>query len=214
VEDAMKITWFGQACFELVTASGAVIICDPYDPSTGYAPHPRRADIVTVSHEHFDHNHTVWLEGMPVVVRGVGDRTVKGIRITGLPSYHDNEGGARRGRNTVFVIEADGMRVCHLGDLGHTPGRELFEKIGKPDALFIPVGGYYTIDSAEAADIARRIGARLTIPMHYNTGSKDTPMATVDAFARAMGAERAGGSSTSILAGYAGPRAVVLEYLR
>lgn len=211
----MKITWFGQACFELVTANGTVIICDPYDPSTGYAPHPRRADIVTVSHEHYDHNYTGWLVGMPVVVRGVGERTVKGLCITGLPSYHDNEGGARRGRNTVFVIEADGMRFCHLGDLGHTPGKELYDKIGKPDALFIPVGGYYTIGPAEAADIAKRIGARLTIPMHYNsTGAKDTPLATVDAFSREMGAENAGGSSTSIVTGYSGPRALVLEYLR
>jgi L-ascorbate metabolism protein UlaG (beta-lactamase superfamily) len=215
VEYAVKITWLGQACFELATANGTVIICDPYDPSTGFATNPRRADIVTVSHEHFDHNYTGWIVGMPVVVRGVGERTVKGLRITGLPSYHDKEGGARRGRNTVFLIEADGMRICHLGDLGHTPSPELYAKIGKPDVLLIPVGGFYTIGPAEAVDIAKRIGARLTIPMHFNcTGAKDTPLATVDSFASAMGAENAGRSYTSIIPGYSGPRVLVLEHLR
>jgi L-ascorbate metabolism protein UlaG (beta-lactamase superfamily) len=209
----MKITWFGQACFEFA-AAGAAIVCDPYDPSTGYAAHPRRADIVTISHEHFDHNYLGWIKGAPAVVRGTGSRTVKGVRITGLPSFHDDSGGARRGPNTVFVIEADGLRICHMGDIGHTPGRELLEKIGKPDVLLIPAGGFYTVDGAQAAAIAAEIGAGLTIPMHYNTGGRDAPIGTVDAFALAMGAERAGSSAIDVEPGYAGPRAVILDYLR
>lgn len=210
----MKITWFGQACFELAAAGSATIICDPYHPSTGYAPHPRRADIVTISHEHSDHNCLGWIEGTPVVVRGEGARTVKGVQITGLPSFHDGEGGTRRGPNTVFVIEADGLRVCHLGDLGHAPGTSLLVKIGKPDVLFIPAGGFFTIDGEQAAEIARSIGARLTIPMHYRTGARDTPMSGVEPFAKAMGAARAGSSWVEVSAGYGGPRSVILDYLR
>lgn len=210
----MKITWFGQACFELVPAGGGVIITDPYHPAVGYAPHTRKADIVTISHEHLDHNFLGWIEGTPVVVRGEGVRTVKGVRISGFASFHDDEGGARRGPNTVFVLEADGLRVCHLGDLGHEPDIDLLEQIRRPDVLFIPAGGYYTVDGDRAAAIAKRIGAKLTIPMHYKTGSKETPISTVDAFAKASGAERAGSSSIEVGKDYNGPRTVILDYLR
>jgi L-ascorbate metabolism protein UlaG (beta-lactamase superfamily) len=210
----MKITWFGQACFELVSESGIVIICDPYHPAMGYAVHPRRADIITISHEHGDHNYTGWVEGPPEVVRGVGSLVVKGVRINGLPSFHDNEGGSLRGPNTVFVIEADGTKLCHLGDLGHAPGEELLAQIGKTDILLIPVGGYYTIDSIEAASIASNIGARLTIPMHYSTGVKDTPLEPVDSFAEAMSAQKIRGSSIEFNTGYTGPHTIVLDYLR
>jgi L-ascorbate metabolism protein UlaG (beta-lactamase superfamily) len=209
----MKITWFGQACFELA-AGGTIIICDPYNPSIGYAAHPRRADVVTVSHEHMDHNHLGWIEGTPVVVRGEGMRTIKGIRITGLESFHDNEGGARRGLNTIFIIDADGVRLCHLGDIGHMPDRELLEQIGKIDVLLIPVGGYYTIDGTQAAKLAAGIGAKLTIPMHYRTGTRESAIETVDAFAHAMNAQRAGSSSIELTSGNSGSRTVILDYLR
>lgn len=209
----MKITWFGQACFELAVG-GAIIICDPYHPSIGYAAHSRRADIVTISHEHSDHNYLGWIVGTPVVVRGEGMRTVKGIRITGLPSFHDGDGGARRGLNTVFVIEADGLRLCHLGDIGHMPSRELLEQIGKADVLIIPVGGYYTIDGEQAARLAANIGARLTIPMHYRTGTRESAIETVEPFANATGAERTGSSFIELNAGNGGSRTVILDYLR
>lgn len=210
----MKLTWFGQACFEIVTAGGTVIICDPYHPDVGYPAHPRPVDVVTVSHEHFDHCFTGWIEGSPEVVKGVGSREAKGIAITGLPSFHDPDQGAKRGPNTVFVIEADGLRLCHLGDLGEEPGEALLRGIGKPDVLFIPVGGYYTIDGTQAAAIAKKIGAALTIPMHFATGVRETPIATVDGFAALMGAVRQGSCSIEIGKQYSGPATVVLDYLR
>jgi L-ascorbate metabolism protein UlaG (beta-lactamase superfamily) len=210
----MKITWFGQACFELLSTDGLCILCDPYDPSTGYAEHPRRADIVTISHEHHDHNDASWVQGSPEIIRGTGTHTIKSARIMGLPSFHDMQGGAHRGLNTVFVIETDGLRLCHMGDLGHAPSKELMQGIGRPDVLFIPVGGYYTIGAGEAAEIAKAIGARLTIPMHFNTGVRDTPVGSVDEFARVMGASLAEGCSIDISVGYAGPATVVLDYLR
>lgn len=210
----MKITWFGRACFELVTEQGVVILCDPYHPMTGYAAHPRRADIVTISHEHGDHNYTGWIEGTPEILRGAGARSLYGLTVTGLPGFHDDCGGALRGENTVFVIEADGLRLCHLGDLGHEPGRELYDAIGKPDVLFIPAGGFYTVEPDAAAAIAKRIGAGLTIPMHFKNFEKDGPVATVDAFAQATGAERSGDCTVLYNANYSGPRFVVLDYMR
>lgn len=210
----MKITWFGQACFELVTSGGAVIICDPYHPNVGYPAHPRPADVVTVSHEHLDHNYTNWIEGSPAIIRGVGMSEVKGVRLTGLPSCHDDEQGAKRGPNTIFILEADGLRVCHLGDLGDTPSEEVFAAIGKPDILMIPVGGFYTIDAAQAAEIAKRVGAKLTIPMHFATGVKEVPIATADGFAALTGAVRQGDCTVEADRNYSGPAVVVLDYLR
>jgi L-ascorbate metabolism protein UlaG (beta-lactamase superfamily) len=210
----MKITWFGRACFELVTANGAVIICDPYHPLTGYEAHPRKADIVTISHEHGDHNFTGWIKGAPEILRGALDRTVKGVRVVGLAAYHDNSGGAQRGPNTIFVFEADGLRVCHLGDLGHEPDDALYAQIGRPDVLFVPAGGFFTLEPARAAAVAARVGAKLTIPMHYKTGTKDEPIETVDAFAGRMKAERRDECEITVDVDYTGPRCVVLDYLR
>ena len=210
----MKITWFGQACFELAAADGAVIICDPYHPNVGYEAHPRPADVVTISHEHFDHNHTGWIEGSPAIVRGVGRSEARGFVFTGLASFHDDENGAKRGPNTVFVIQADGLTLCHLGDLGEEPGEELLRDIGKPDVLMIPVGGFYTIAAGQAAAVAARIGAKLTIPMHFATGVRDVPIAPVDGFAALTGAVRHGGPSIEVDGDYSGPAFVVLDYLR
>lgn len=210
----MKITWFGQACFELVTADGTVIIMDPYHPMVGYAAHPRPAGIVTISHEHGDHNFTGWLEGTPEIIRGTGSNAVKGIHVTGLPSFHDENSGAQRGLNTIFVIEADGLRLCHLGDLGHEPDSAVLTQIDSPDVLFIPVGGFYTIDAGQAASIAKQIGARLTIPMHFATGVKETPIAPVEAFETAAGAVRQGDCTINVDNEYSGPGTVILEYMR
>jgi L-ascorbate metabolism protein UlaG (beta-lactamase superfamily) len=210
----MRITWFGQACFELLSNHGISAICDPYDPATGYAAHPRSVDIVTISHEHHDHNDISWIQGTPQVIRGAGDYIVKDVHITGISSFHDKQGGACRGNNTIFLIGMDGLRICHLGDLGHKLDAVHLQQIGNPDVLLIPVGGYYTINAAEAAEIAQAIGARLTIPMHFKTGVKDTPVDTVDAFAKTMNAAAAGSSSIDIGKGSAGAKTIILDYLR
>lgn len=210
----MKITWFGQACFEIITEKGTVILCDPYHPMTGYAAHPRNADIVTISHEHGDHNHTGWILGTPEVIRGEGSREACGIKITGLPSCHDAKGGAERGSNTIFILEADGLRLCHLGDLGHEPDAELLDQIGTPDVVFIPAGGFYTFEPDIAAALALKIGARLTIPMHYKTGVKETPLGTVEEFARATSAQYLKVSSIDFGRDYNGPRVAIFDYLR
>lgn len=207
----MKITWLGHACF-LLEAGGAAVICDPFDPKVGYLVRERKADVVTVSHEHYDHNCTSWVAGSPVVVRGPGEHRIGAVGVTGLMSFHDGQRGGRRGANTVFLIEAGGVRVCHLGDLGHMPDRALLDAIGQPHVLLVPVGGTYTIGAAEAAELTGKIGARLTIPMHFRTDAVDMPIETEAPYARATGALYAGSCSVELDAQYGGPAVVILGY--
>lgn len=162
----MKITYLGHSCFKITTANGTVVITDPYK-GVGYElPCGLTADVVTVSHEHFDHNNTNSID-TACVIDGVQAREINGVRITGVKTFHDEKNGALRGENIVYKIVADGICVCHLGDLGEKCSKVLVEKIGKVDVLLIPVGGTYTIDAIEAKKYADAINARVVIPMHY-----------------------------------------------
>lgn len=211
----MKITWYGQACFQLQSDDGTVVLCDPYHPDVGYAPHPQSLDVVTISHEHGDHNWLGWLEGEYAIFRGPGEHAAAGVAATGYASWHDGNSGAQRGANTVFVIKMDGIKVCHLGDLGHEPDEELYAKLAGVDVLLIPVGGYYTIDAKQAAAIEGKLQPRLTIPMHFDTGVRaGVPIAVVDEFAALTGAVRAGSSSLEFSNEYSGPGTVILDFER
>ncbi|MEL7609173.1 MAG: MBL fold metallo-hydrolase [Bacillota bacterium] len=165
----MKIKWYGHSCFLLTSEKGIKVLTDPYDPATGYALGSVEADVVTCSHFHHDHHYTQAVLGDPVVIDKAGRHEAKGLTITGIPTWHDAEQGTRRGANTVFVIEIDGMRVVHLGDLGHMPGEAELASIGRADILFAPVGGVYTIDAQQALSLASIVKPRVMIPMHYAT---------------------------------------------
>ena len=145
---------------------------DPFKPES-YLNYPRvltDAAIVTVSHEHFDHNYLDDIAGKPEVLRGSVDKNIKGIHIKGLSAFHDDVEGKERGLNTVFCVNMDGINVCHLGDLGHVPAAAEISLIGKVDLLLIPVGGVFTIGIDEADKITGAIRPRIAIPMHYKTG--------------------------------------------
>ncbi len=144
----MRIEWLGHACFFIETKNKVKIIIDPYDPSLGYAPITEEADIVLVSHDHFDHNYVEGVKGNPFVVLTPELRTVKGVTISAVELFHDKSGGRDRGKTLAFIIDSDGLRLVHLGDLGHVPTRVQLDKFGKVDVLFVPVGGFYTIDGA------------------------------------------------------------------
>ena len=118
----MKVKWLGVACFLITSNRGLKIITDPYksDLNIKHAPVKEYTDIVTVSHEHGDHNHTSELRGNPEIIRGADKHSVKGIEFLGIGSYHDKVSGAQRGPNTIFCFTVDGIRLCHCGDLGHT----------------------------------------------------------------------------------------------
>jgi L-ascorbate metabolism protein UlaG (beta-lactamase superfamily) len=182
----MKVKWVGHACFLLTSEAGLRILTDPYTPGAfglGYHPPAETADIVTVSHEHPDHNNTAAVKGKPEVVRGAGVHKVKGVEIKGVSTSHDEASGSQRGPNTVFCFTLDGVRVCHLGDLGHDLAAGLLAEIGPVDVLLIPVGGNFTIDANVASRVADRIAPKVVIPMHFNNERcRDFPVAAVDDF--------------------------------
>jgi L-ascorbate metabolism protein UlaG (beta-lactamase superfamily) len=180
----MKIEWYGQAAFKITTDSGVKIITDPYTAGgmgLNYGEIADSADIVTVSHDHGDHSNVKAVGGNPEVVKDAA--TVKGVKITSVATAHDDAGGSQRGNNTVYCFEADEMKVCHLGDLGHMLNDEQLAGIGKVDVLLIPVGGNFTIDATVAADVADKISPKVIIPMHYsNERCPNFPVAGVDDF--------------------------------
>lgn len=180
----MDIRWLGHACFLLQSKDGIRVLTDPFDETVGYPPPIREVDVVTVSHQHFDHNAVGLLPGNPSVVEGPGEHYHKGISFEGISTYHDGLKGALRGSNTVFVFEMDGVRVCHMGDLGHLLTAKQMESLGRIDLLLIPVGGTFTIDADQARETVERLKPRVTVPMHYKTRYLDFPITGVDVFTR------------------------------
>lgn len=178
----MKFYWLGHACFLIVLASGKKIVTDPFDRKLGYPEPALSADIVTVSHQHFDHNAVEMISGKPVVISEAGRHEAGGLLITGISSYHDPVRGSQRGKNIIFVIETEGLRICHLGDLGHVLEKSQLEKVGTVDVLMIPVGGFYTIGAAEAVKVVNQLNPKYVVPMHYKTGYIDFPISTADEF--------------------------------
>lgn len=183
----MKVKWLGHSAFVLTAADGTSIITDPYVPESfsgaiKYGPIRETADGVTVSHHHQDHDGVCHLPGKPRVFEGKGTFKAGSISISGIDTFHDTSQGAQRGPNTVFVYEADGVRVCHCGDLGHVLAPPQAAAIGKVDVLLVPVGGTFTVDAAAAQRVAEQLAARVTIPMHYKTDRLGFDIAGVDGF--------------------------------
>jgi L-ascorbate metabolism protein UlaG (beta-lactamase superfamily) len=163
----MDITYLGHSSFKIKTKT-ATVITDPFDPQmTGLKFAPTEGEIITVSHAHRDHNSTDKISGVKKVVDGPGEYEISGVSIIGYPSFHDKEQGAKRGKNTIFVIEAEGLRLVHLGDLGHAITEDMINEIGDVDVLMIPVGGEFTIGPKEASEIVSKIEPFFVIPMHY-----------------------------------------------
>ena len=182
----MKITWIGHSSFLIEDSNGRKLLTDPFDPTIGYSIYEGAADIITISHHHFDHDYVKGVKGNPEICDKLGDFNLCGIPINGLHSFHDKVKGAKRGENTIYIWEMDNFRLCHLGDLGHTLLPEDIDKIGKIDVLFIPVGGNFTIDGSEASTVAKAIKSHIVIPMHYKTPLLSFPLNGVEAFLTEM----------------------------
>lgn len=217
----MKLKWYGHASFGITTGDGVHICTDPYivgcyDGAIGYGAIGDAHDVVLQSHDHADHAGAGDLAGNPVVIRGPGEHKVKGITFVGTPTYHDESHGSERGENTVFAFETDGMKVVFLGDLGHVLTEEQIAAVGPADVLFIPVGGFYTIDAAAAAKVAEQLQAKVVIPMHYKTDACGFPIATADDFtAGKPNVECPGAAEVEITKEDLGaPRIIVLDYVK
>lgn len=185
----MKIVYYGHSCFLLETNAGTRIVTDPYT-RIGYELPPLRADFVTCSHFHYDHNFVQGVQGVREVIASPGSCERGGVLITGIPTSHDDMDGALHGENTVYRFEADGMTVCHLGDIGEPLSPRLIERIGKVDVLLVPVGGTYTVDARGALEYVDAIAPAAAVPMHYNAFGCTVDISPVSAFVRAAGKER------------------------
>ncbi len=180
----MKIKFLGHAAFVITSDAGVKIIADPYETGPGltYGEITESADIVTVSHHHHDHDNVAAVKGEPAVISRAGKSTAKGIEFKGTTSYHDNVRGSRAGDNLIFCFEVDGVKVCHLGDLGHLLDDKQLKEIGSVDVLLIPVGGFFTIDAKVATEVCNQLKPRVIIPMHYRTEKSFPDIAYVDEF--------------------------------
>jgi L-ascorbate metabolism protein UlaG (beta-lactamase superfamily) len=187
----MNIVWKGQSCFQITTQktkSPVNIVIDPFSPEIGLRPPSAPADIVLVTHDHYDHNNVKAIPGQPFVVNGPGEYEIKDVYIIGIPSFHDAVEGKEKGSNTIYVIDAEDLRVCHLGDIGQKElTDEQLEKIGEIDILMIPVGGNFTISEKEAQKIMAQIEPKITIPMHYLIPKLKLKIEGVDKFLKSLG---------------------------
>lgn len=221
----MRLKWCGHACFRLTAQNRFTIVADPYEESVGYRLPPLTAQLVTLSHGHYDHNYAAGVAGHPRVVSAPGpvpaEALAPGVSVYGVPAFHDQERGRRRGGNLLFVYEFDGIRVAHLGDLGHALSQQQLDALGQLDVLLVPVGGYYTIGPEEAAAACNQIRPRLVFPMHY--GHPDAKadlrdvLAPVERFLElSPGSERPGTDELELTPGSLRERepwtAVVLNY--
>ncbi|MFH1486677.1 MAG: MBL fold metallo-hydrolase [Chloroflexota bacterium] len=182
----MEVTWLGHSCFRL-KGKEAVLITDPFDTSLGYSLGKPSADIVTVSHPHPNHANVDGVGGTPHPVEGPGEYEISGVFISSIRTFHDDEGGRRLGKNTVYVIEMDDLRVCHLGDLGHVPSSQQVEEISPVDILLVPVGGVTTIGAAEAAETIGLLDPKIVVPMHYRTEAIGLDLESPERFLKEMG---------------------------
>ena len=182
----VEISWLGHSCFVL-KGKEKTVITDPYRPELGYSLGQPEADIVTVSHFHPGHSYVEGIANSPKQVKGPGEYEIGNVFITGLACYHDNEKGNARGKNTIYLLETEGLTLCHLGDLGHPLTASLVEELGNCDVLFLPVGEVSTIPVNVAVETIRQLTPHIVIPMHYKTDVLTRNLERVDKFLAKMG---------------------------
>lgn len=183
----MRLTYFGHSSFLVETADGVRVILDPYrhgafNGAVGYAPIDEKADVVVASHDHDDHGACDTILGEPLVFLHPTSETVGSLTIKGVDVAHDESGGSERGKNTIAILDDGDVRVVHLGDLGHTLDASTVEALGRVDVLLVPVGGFFTIDHEQAAEVVESLNPRVVVPMHYKTTAVDFPISAVDPF--------------------------------
>jgi len=177
----MRIIWHGHSCFEV--SDKVTVVIDPHDgKSLGIKTPSVRADVLLISHDHFDHNCSRVVKGDFVTMREPGKKELKGVKVLGLPAYHDDAEGTKRGKVTLFRFDIGGIRFCHCGDLGQDLGDQQVQALGKVDVLFVPVGGVFTLDGEGAQRLVDRLQPKVVVPMHFRIGGLSLSIQTVDGF--------------------------------
>lgn len=181
----MRIRWHGHSCFE-VGDSDLTVVIDPHDGrSLGIKPPVASADIVLMTHGHYDHNAARAIKGNHTdVMSRDGEFNIKGLDIRGIPTDHDYNQGAERGQNTMYLFEMDGMSICHCGDIGCIPDQEAIDAIKEVDFLMIPTGERYTIEIPDIKRFIELVNPNIIIPMHYRVGGLSIPISPLDDFLR------------------------------
>jgi L-ascorbate metabolism protein UlaG (beta-lactamase superfamily) len=182
----MDVTWLGHGCFRL-RGRNAAVVTDPYPPAIGLKLARMDADLVTVSHEHENHSYTQVVRDGAYEIHGPGEYEVAGVSVVGVPTFHDAEKGTKHGRNTVYLIEIDDVRICHLGDLGHKLEDAEAEAVASPDVLLVPVGGRTSMNAAQAAEVVRQLEPRFVVPMHYAIPGLKLELDPIERFLKEMG---------------------------
>lgn len=185
----MNIKFLGHAAFILTSSKGTKLLTDPYelgcfDGVINYQPITEAVDVITISHDHADHNYIAPCHNTATIISKAGSHQFKDVEIFGTKTFHDTKQGQERGDNIVFTIRMDDIVVCHLGDLGHTLSAAELKVIGKIDVLLLPVGGLYTIDAAVATKVMQLLNPKICIPMHYKTNKIAMEFAPVTAFTK------------------------------
>jgi len=189
----MVISWYGHSCFKIQTkpkrgGEDITIITDPFDKSIGLRPPQGQANIISISHlQHDDHNNTSTIKGDPFIADAAGEYSIKGVSIRGIESFHDDQKGEQRGRNTIFIFDSESLRVCHLGDLGHILTDKQLDQIGPVDIAMIPVGGKYTIGPKRAEAVIGQLEPKIIIPMHYKVKGLKIDIADEKDFCKELG---------------------------
>lgn len=181
-----EFRWFGHNCFR-IKAREATILTDPVGKNTGFSMSRQTADIVTISHDHPGHTNLNAVKPEYKVIRGPGEYEMNDVFVTGIRTYHDSESGETLGYNTVYLIEVEGMVICHLGDLGHPLQADQIEEMSQCDILLIPVGGGPLISAEQAAEIVSLFEPKVIIPMQFSTSTGDLDRMNLDPFAKALG---------------------------
>ena len=185
----MEIRYLGHSSF-LIQTKSVNIVCDPYGADLGLKfPSGVKADIVTISHDHYDHNNLKDISGNPYIIKEPGEFEIKGVNIFGVSSFHDNNEGKDHGMNTMFLIEVEGVTICHLGDLGQALSTNQINELDGVDVLLIPVGGTYTLNAKEAEEVILQIEPKIVIPMHYGVPGLKENLSPVADFLKEMGKE-------------------------
>lgn len=188
----MQINWHGHSCFQIISSlikgEKIQIVIDPFDEKIGLKLPHLEADILLISHDHYEHNNKKALKGSPFLINSPGEYEIKGVFIQGIEGFHDNSQGKERGEITIFTIESEGIRICHLGDLGQKElTEEQLDKIGNVDILMVPIGGIYTISAKEAQKIISQIEPKISIPMHYQIPKLKIKLEDLNKFLKIMG---------------------------